>query len=83
MSKSIRRWTAYLALITVALFIITGYGITQYQIVEKITFGLLTKSLSFKMHMWLIIPFIAFMLTHLYYSCNWFRGLKDGKSKKI
>jgi hypothetical protein len=49
-ARVIRKTNAYLALTTVILYIITGYGITQYRVVEKITFGLLTKAWSFTIH---------------------------------
>ena len=82
--NQIRKTTAYLALITIILYIITGYGITQYRIVEKITFGLLHKSLSFKIHSWLIYPLIIFLLVHLYFSCDLFSWLrKNGKNKNL
>ena len=66
----IRKINAYSLLITVVLFVITGYGITQYRIVEMITFGLLTKQLSFVLHMYLIIPLVFTLLVHLCSSCG-------------
>ena len=72
----IKKTTAYLALATVGLFILTGYGITQYRIVEAITFGILTKPLSFKLHYYLIYPLVLFLLVHLYFSCNLLGWLK-------
>ena len=75
-NNKIRKWASYLALIVIILFIITGYGMTQYRIVEKLTFGLLQKSLAFKIHSFLIYPLIIFLLVHLYYSCSLFRCRK-------
>ena len=75
----IRKTAAYMAITTAALYIITGYGITEYQTVERLTAGILTKALSFKAHMWLILPFAVFLLTHLYFSCDllcWARRIK-------
>ena len=77
----IRRLTAYLSLATVLSYIITGYGITNYSIVEKLTFGVLYKSLSFKIHMWLIIPLALCLSVHLYFSCNLFRKEKKDKPR--
>ena len=65
-----RKTAAYLAITTVILYIITGYGITRYQIVEKLTLGLLSKALSFKIHLWLIVPLVIFLALHLYFSCD-------------
>ena len=66
----IRKINAYALLVIVMLFVITGYGITQYRIVEMITFGLLTKQLSFILHMYLIIPLVFTLLVHLCSSCG-------------
>jgi len=75
MSFNFRRFAAYLFLLTIILYVITGYGITRYQTVEKLSFGLLTKALSFKIHQWLIIPLVLLVVIHLYYSCSLF-GLR-------
>ena len=79
---NIRRTAAYFLILTVILYIITGYGITQYQAIEKLTFGMLNKALSFKVHMWLIYPFVIFLFLHLYFSCDLLKWLrKNGKNK--
>jgi thiosulfate reductase cytochrome b subunit len=78
---NVRKTAAYLSIATVILYIITGFGITQYRIVEKLTFGLLSKSLSFKLHLWLIYPLIIFLLVHLCFSCDLFKGLRKNERK--
>ena len=80
--KVIRRTAAYLALATVLLFIITGYGITQFRIVEKLSLGLLGKALAFKIHSWLIIPLIIFLLIHISLSFSKSRFLGNGQEKE-
>ncbi|HEY79362.1 MAG TPA: hypothetical protein G4O09_09640 [Dehalococcoidia bacterium] len=45
--KTVVRW---LLLATVVIFIITGFGITEFRVVESLTLGLLTKVLAFKVH---------------------------------
>lgn len=80
--KLIRKIAAYLALAVVLLYIITGYGITQYHIVESLTFGLLGKALSTKIHFFLIYPFLIFLLVHLYCSCDLLKWLKKPKNQK-
>jgi hypothetical protein len=52
-------------LVVLALYIITGYGITQFRTVETITFGLLTKNLSFKIHNALTVPFLVLLVVHI------------------
>ena len=55
-------------LVLVILYIVTGFGVSQFRIVEQLTMGLLTKSLSFKIHFSLIIPFIIFLVLHVSFS---------------
>lgn len=52
-------------LILSILVIVTGYGITQYRTVERFTFGLLTKSLSFSLHGKIAIAFILLLTVHI------------------
>ena len=56
------RW---LLLIIIIIYLLTGYGITEFRIVEDITFGLITKPLAFKIHQVLIFPFAALVLLHI------------------
>jgi thiosulfate reductase cytochrome b subunit len=50
----------------VIIYLITGLGITEYRIVEPLTLGLLTKSLAQKIHMSIEIPFIVFLILHIW-----------------
>jgi dolichol kinase len=63
LAKQIVHWSL---LGVIALYILTGFGITSYRTVESITFGLLTKPLAFKIHDNLIIPFIVMIGLHIY-----------------
>jgi len=63
LAKQIVHWSL---LSVIALYIVTGFGITSYRTVESITFGLLTKPLAFKIHDNLIIPFIVMIGLHIY-----------------
>ena len=63
----------------VIIYLITGFGITEYRIVETLTFGLLTKSLAHKIHINIVIPFIILLILHI-----WLLPLlKYFKSKKL
>jgi hypothetical protein len=69
----------WLLTVLVIIYLITGFGITEYRIVEPLTFGLLTKSLAHKIHINLEIPFIILLILHI-----WFLPLlKYFKSKKL
>ena len=56
----------WLLVAVLALYVVTGFGITQYRIVEQVTFGLLSKPLAFKIHDNLLIPFIVLLVLHIY-----------------
>jgi len=53
--------TMILALIT----LLTGYGITQYRIVDPLTLGILNKAIAQRWHAYTDVPFFAFMLVHV------------------
>jgi dolichol kinase len=62
----VRQVVHWLLLVVIVLYILTGFGITSYRVVEHLTFGLLTKPLAFKIHDNLIIPFIVLIVLHIY-----------------
>jgi len=64
--KLAKRIVQWLLLAVIILYGITGFGITEYRTVELLTFGLLSKSWSFKIHNNLLIPFIVLLGLHIY-----------------
>jgi hypothetical protein len=62
------------------LYLITGFGITEYRIVERLTFGLLAKSLAHQIHIGLVIPFIILLILHIFLPplLKYFRSRKLG-----
>lgn len=63
LARGIVHWSL---LALVVLYFVTGFGITEFRIVETLTFGLLTKTLSFKLHNNLWIPFLILLILHIY-----------------
>jgi len=55
----------WLLTVVIIVYLITGFGITEYRIVEPLTFGLLTKGLAHKIHMNLEIPLIILLILHI------------------
>lgn len=64
----------WLLLAVVVLYFITGFGITQFRVVEFLTFGLLSKSISFQVHDNLWIPLVVLLGLHIY---QWVRSRKN------
>ena len=65
------------------LVVVTGLGITEYQTVEALTFGLLGKALAFKLHLWVWIPFLVLLALHVSLTSKTVRRLtrkRDGDS---
>lgn len=62
----LKRTIAWTLLGVTVLFLLSGFGITQYQIITPLTFGLLGKALSFQLHEWLWIPFGLLLILHVY-----------------
>lgn len=67
--------TQILLLIVIILFILTGFGITQYQIIEPLSLGVLSKVTSYQIHLNLTIPLIILLGAH-------FAFLLERKRKK-
>lgn len=65
-AKSIKRIIRWLLLIGIIVYVITGFGITEYRAVESLTFGLLTKNLSHRIHTAIEIPFLILLLLHIF-----------------
>ena len=76
MAWNLRKAVGWLLLAFALLLVITGLGITEWQIVEAATFGLLSKALSFQLHNLLWIPFLVILAAHMLLSC---RAGKRGK----
>lgn len=62
MVKKIIHWLLFAVVI---IYVVSGFGITEYQIVEFLTFGLLTKPLAFQIHNILTIPFLLLLVSHV------------------
>jgi len=61
----IRKIVQWLLLAVTVLFLITGFGITEFRVVENMTFGWLTKSWALKLHDNLWIPFVVLLVLHV------------------
>ena len=64
--RLVKRVIQSLLLIVMLVYIISGFGITEFRVVESITFGLFTKKLAFEIHEYLWIPFIVLLALHIF-----------------
>jgi len=60
--RMIVHWSLTLATI---VYLITGLGITEYGVVEFVTFGLLTRNLAFIIHDSLLVPVVLLLVAHI------------------
>lgn len=60
----IRKIIQWLLLAVTVVFLITGFGITEFRVVEAVTLGWLSKSWAFRLHENLWIPFIVLLVLH-------------------
>jgi cytochrome b subunit of formate dehydrogenase len=61
----IKKVIPWALLLVMVLYLITGLGITEFKTVETLTFGLLSKNLSFRIHDNLLIPFLILLFIHI------------------
>jgi len=61
----IRKIIQWLLLATAVLFLLTGFGITEFRVVETITLGWLSKSWALRLHDNLWIPFVVLLVLHI------------------
>jgi len=60
--KKIIDWSLF---VVTVVYLLTGLGITQYRIIELLTFGLLYKNLSFQIHENLLMLFLTLLSLHI------------------
>jgi hypothetical protein len=67
-TRTIREWVHLLLTVSTALFVVSGLGISDYQLIGTITLGLLNKGVSQRIHENLLYPFTALLFLHIYYT---------------
>jgi len=75
--NTIAKLIHWLFTVFIILYITTGLGITNHQIIHTITFGLITKPLAFQLHVFLFYPFIILLFLHIIFSVKkkWIRKI--------
>jgi len=60
-----KQMVQWLLVAVVVLYLITGFTITEYGIVDRLTSGLFSKILAFKIHKNLWIPLVILLALHI------------------
>ena len=66
--RTLEKATHRLLTVAIILYVVSGYGITEFRAVERITFGFLSKPLAFRMHSILTVPFLVLLGLHIYFT---------------
>lgn len=72
--RRIRRIGRLFGWVTMALVLVTlltGYGITQFRIVDALTFGILNKAAAQRWHAYTDLPLLVFMVVHVGIALWW------------
>jgi hypothetical protein len=64
-TDNVRAWIAWLLLAVTVVYLVSGFGITNPDIVGPLTAGILGKALAFRLHDVLWLPFIALLVLHV------------------
>lgn len=62
--RKLKKYIAYLLYVVIIIVIISGLGINYHRTMEFITLGILSKSLSFNLHVWFFIPLVILIVLH-------------------
>ena len=65
LNKYTRQVIQYTLLLVLVLYLASGFGITEFRIVEFFTFGALSKTAAFILHNSLIIPLLILLIIHI------------------
>ncbi|UUX93509.1 hypothetical protein [Methanoplanus endosymbiosus] len=63
----VKKIIATMLLIMTVVLLISGFGITHYNIIESLTFGILDKPLSYRIHTMTWGIFLILFILHVYF----------------
>ncbi len=78
--RAVSRISAWLLLATVAVLVFSGWGITQTDVIYRITFGLMDRGTANAIHRATNIPLAVFFLSHVMANI---RGMVNTKKKPV
>ncbi|MHB0866749.1 MAG: hypothetical protein ACYC6B_04165 [Thermoleophilia bacterium] len=66
--KTVKRIVHWIMVAYIAVYILSGFGITSYQTVEPLTLGLMGKAAAMQLHNDMELPFVFLLGAHVYVS---------------
>jgi uncharacterized membrane protein len=66
--RLIKKAIAWSLLAVTLVFLLTGFGITNSNIVTPLTLGFMGKATSFKIHEVIWVPFVVLLVTHVLFN---------------
>jgi hypothetical protein len=76
--RRIGRYLGWAALGLLLFTVLTGYGITEWRIVDSLTFGLLGKANAQRLHSYTEVPMVILLAAHV--SIAWW-SRRDGERR--
>ena len=81
--RRISRISAWLLLATVAVLVVSGWGITHTEIIYKATFGLVDRKLADSIHRATNLPLAFFFLSHVLINIRLLFTTKKSKNNRF
>lgn len=66
--KIIKKMLHWIMVAYILIYMVTGFGITNFQTVEPLTLGVMGKATAMQLHNNMEIPFLALIAVHVYVS---------------
>ncbi|MDY7040122.1 MAG: hypothetical protein SVX38_04590 [Chloroflexota bacterium] len=63
--RRIGRWCGWAAAVLLLFTLLTGYGISEFRTVSRLTFGILDKAAAHRLHHYTDIPLFVFLVMHV------------------
>jgi hypothetical protein len=76
LNRYTRQVVQYTLLFLLGLYLLSGFGITEFRIVEAATFGIFTKNVAFVIHNNILIPMLILLVVHI------LQGYLSGKYRR-
>lgn len=78
--RRIGRFLGWTALGLLLFTVLTGYGITEWRVVDTLTFGLLGKANAQRLHSYMEVPMVILLVAHV--SIAWWSRLDAERRAK-